>query len=317
MGNNPLTRLCLPAEADADCDSLAFNRVELAATELFSVGIATAYHTSVLVNGEEFFFTDSGIFTDRALNSHQQKPSERVQIGFSDKTGTQLMRALQPFFKPGTYDFLRKNCNSFSDCALYYLLRRRLDWRYSALDRLGAANNELCTKATKGLYTPNPEASEFNADDVLSSIASLEDLKDEPIEDDEEGKFRSCPALSIGSQVTIVALTNATHLNGQGATIERFSPVNGRWEAFLHMSGETKAFRAENLRPAGEVVFQSGDQVRIRGLKSENGQALNGKSGEIIRYLHDVSRYEVKLSDITKAVKPENLQGLAQQALAI
>jgi hypothetical protein len=310
MGNNPLTRYCIPEESQTVDESLAFNRVELAATELFSVGIATAYHTSVLVNGEEFFFTDSGIFTDRALNSHQQKPSERIHIGFSDKTGSQLIRALQPYFKPGTYDFLRKNCKSFSDCALYYMSRRRLEWRFSALDRLGAANNELCTKATKGLYTPNPEASSFNVDEVLASLEKLEELKSEATEDD-DGKTHSAPALSIGSQVTVVGLTNATHLNGQGATIERFSPVNGRWEAFLHMSGDTKAFRAENLRPAGEVVFQSGDQVRIRGLKSESGKALNGKDGEIVRYMHDVSRYEVQISeDITKAVKPENLQAL-------
>ena len=30
------------------------------------------------MNGEEFFFSDSGIFTDRALTSHQGQPSERV-----------------------------------------------------------------------------------------------------------------------------------------------------------------------------------------------------------------------------------------------
>lgn len=310
MGNNPLTRYCLPENQRADSECVAFNKVELAATELFSIGIATAYHTSVLVNGEEFFFTDSGIFTDRALNSHQQNPSERIHIGYSDKTGSQLMRALRSYFKPGTYDFLRKNCNSFSDCALYYLLRKRLDWRFSALDRLGASNNELCTKLTKGLYTPNPEASDFNVDEVLVSMSKLEDEKSEETED-EDGKSRSAPALSVGAQVTVVGLTNADYLNGQGATISRFSPVNGRWEAFLHMTGETKAFRAENLRPAGEVVFQSGDHVKIRGLKSESGKALNGTDGEIIRYMHDVSRYEVRILETTKAIKAENLQEAA------
>jgi hypothetical protein len=290
---------------------MAFNRVELAASQLFSLTIATAYHTSVLVNGEEFFFTDSGIFSDRALNSHQQNPSERVVLGFSDKTGRQLFHALQPFFKSGTYDFLKKNCNSFSDCALYYLLRKRLEWRYSALDRLGEANMELCAAATKGMYTPNGAAADFKVDEVLTSLDKLRD------DNCEAGDDRDCPksntALEIGSQVTIVGLTNAAELNGQGATISRYNHMSGRWEACLHISGETKAFRAEHLRPVGELVFTAGDLVRIRGLKSESGQTLNGQQGEIIRYMHEVSRYEVQLLDVTKAVKGENLQLLTDK----
>jgi hypothetical protein len=297
-----------------DGDSLAFNRVELAATELFSITIATAYHTSVLVNGEEFFFTDSGIFSDRALNSHHQKPNERVDLGYSDKTGRQLFHVLQQFFKPGTYDFLKKNCNSFSDCALYYLLGKRLDWRYAALDRLGEANMELCAKAAKGMYTPNQEAANFSAEEVVLSLGKLrEDSSTEVDEDDGEKGIRGKAALSCGAQVIILGLEKATDLNGQGATITGFNPLNGRWEACLYMTGEVKAFRAENLRPAGELVFEKGDRVKIRGLRGESALSLNGQEGMVLRYMHDKSRYEVELSDDIKAVKGENLQGLTSK----
>merc|ERR1711865_108660 len=113
-----------------------------------------------------------------------------------------------------------------------------------------------------------------------------------------------------GNRVTIVGLTNATDLNGQGATVSKFNPWNGRWEVFLHLSGITKALRAENLRPSGELVLEAGDRVKIWGLKTESGQELNGQEAEIVRYMHDVSRYEVRLviSDTTKALKAENLQ---------
>merc|ERR1712084_80337 len=90
--------------------------------------------------------------------------------------------------------------------------------------------------------------------------------------------------------------------------IHRYNAVNGRWEARLNFTGEVKAFRAENLRPAGEIVFEPGDPCRIHGLKSEAGVALNGMQGTIVRYLHENCRYEVNINEETKAFKAENLQ---------
>lgn len=309
MGNvpSPLHRCCMP-DSYIEASSIAFNKVELAASELFSFTLATAYHTSILVNGEEFFFSDSGIFTDRALNSHEGSPSERIFLGKSEKTGTQLLRTLQPYFRPGTYDLVRKNCNSFSDCAVYYLLGQRLERRFSALERLGQANTELLSQVTKGRYMPNPAAQDFQVDAIVASLDKLGADSNQDIGEDRTSMSR--PALMPGNQVTIVGLTSAAKLNGQGATVTRYNPLNGRWEACLHLSGEVKALRAENLRPAGELVLEAGDRVRIGNLKSESGQALNGKEGEIVRYMHEVSRYEVMLDEtnLTKALKAENLQ---------
>jgi len=299
-------------ESEDEDGRLATNKVELAASDLFSIpGMAKAYHTSVVVNGEEFFFSDSGIFSDRALNSHQQRPSERVLVGYSTRTGAQLLASLSAYFRPGSYDLIHKNCNTFSDCALYFLLRKRLDWKYSMLERIGQrAAPELLQSFTKGMYQPNQAAIGFSSEEVIAGLSKLGGAY--PCDESQfyESPVSACKqALQPGTRVTIVGLKTMESINGQGATIMRFNAVNGRWEAMLNMTGELKAFRAENLRPAGELVLQPGDTCRIHSLQSELGKALNGQEGEVVRYSHEVSRYEIRLpSGKVKALKAENLQ---------
>lgn len=284
------------------------NKVELAASMLFTIpGIASAYHTSVLVNGEEFFFSDSGIFSNRALTSHQGEPSELVYMGLSKRTGSQVLNALQTHFRPGSYDLIRKNCNSFSDCALHFLLQRRLPSKYSAMEAIGQrASLEMLQRVTKGAYHPNEAAKDFSAEDVISVVDQL----GAEVSSSSSECPKSRPALFLGAQVTIMGLKGAPHLNGQGARIVRYNAVNGRWEAAINFLGEVKAFRAENLRPAGEIVLEAGSRCRIHGLQSESGQALNGREAEVLRYLHGASRYEVLLDGASKSLKAENLQAI-------
>merc|ERR1740138_1717323 len=106
---------------------------------------------------------------------------------------------------------------------------------------------------------------------------------------------RSRHAFTLGARVTVVGLKSAETLNGQGANIVRYNGINGRWEARLFATGEVKAFRAENLRPAGELVLEPGNRVRIHGLTSDAGQELNEQEAEVVKYLPDRSRYEVRL----------------------
>eukprot|EP00913_Durusdinium_trenchii_P035478 g33202.t1 len=80
---------------------------------------------------------------------------------------------LEPLFQPGTYDMLRKNCNSFSDCALFCLLGKRLDDKYRTLERVGAFVDDLTglVSVLSGCkYTPNPKAKDFNLVNVLHQI---------------------------------------------------------------------------------------------------------------------------------------------------
>lgn len=316
MGNSLLSHCCAPPRPPKEEETgHAIHHVELAASELFSLpGLATAYHTSVLVNGEEFFFSDSGIFSNRMLASHQGTPSERIDMGYSSRTGSQVLAVLMPHFRPGTYDLVRKNCNSFSDCALCYLLRgERLERKYNSMERYGAGNVDLLRQVTSGMYTPNPVSESFQVDTVIDAIGKEKDV-------DKEGAAKayaqshSRPALFHGVQVTIIGLTNATQLNGEGGVIVRYNAVNGRWEAQLNSTSEIKAFRAENLRPAGELALEPGETVRVHGLTSETGKLLNGQVGKVVSYVHTQSRYEVQFTDgdDTKALRPENLQAIRE-----
>lgn len=316
MGNSAQSalRCCVPqAGASGDKDEggdggpTAVHRVELAASELFSIpGIGTAYHTSVVVNGEEFFFSDSGIYSDRVLTSHQGKPSEKKQVGFSRWTGAQLCQALEKHFMAGTYDLIKKNCNSFSDCALSFLLKERLDRKYTTLERYGqCVSHDILQRFTDGMYQPNPAAQSFSSDAVVAEVGKLDPEK---LAGCAAGQQQRMAALAVGKRVTVVGLRKAPALNGQGAEIVRFNLYNGRWEARVFATGEVKAFRAENLRPAGELVLEPGDVARICGLKSETGQLLNGLECRVVRYEPSASRYEVMVGEELKSLKAENLQ---------
>uniref|UniRef100_A0A0G4FI26 PPPDE domain-containing protein n=1 Tax=Chromera velia CCMP2878 TaxID=1169474 RepID=A0A0G4FI26_9ALVE len=153
----------------------AKNKVQLAATVLGGIPPFQAYHTSVVVNGEEYFFDMGGVETTRNLGSHQQanqagQKTAVIDMGMSDKSGSDVLLALRSHFGEGSYDLVRKNCNSFSDCALFYLLGKRLDGRYKQLERMGAANPGLLAQVTGGEYKPNPKAEGFDIEKVIDGV---------------------------------------------------------------------------------------------------------------------------------------------------
>eukprot|EP00434_Breviolum_minutum_P043727 symbB.v1.2.038992.t1/scaffold6282.1/size19416/1 len=90
-----------------------WHKVELVFSPLANMQGLLGYHSSVLVDGEEYYFTPSGIRCYPKLSSHKRM-SERVEAGESLLGGTVLLDALSRHFQPRTYDLLRKNCNNFS-----------------------------------------------------------------------------------------------------------------------------------------------------------------------------------------------------------
>eukprot|EP01084_Bolivina_argentea_P189985 326615_1 len=149
------------------------NKVELAASVLGGSGPFTAYHTSVLINDREYFFDMSGVMSSSNLLSHQGKEQmTRVLIGYTNKSGSGLERKLRPHFSGGTYDLLRKNCNSFSDCALWYLCRERLPASYNRMEKLG--NSEMFGSLMQsGQYEPNAKADDFDKEKVLDACKDV------------------------------------------------------------------------------------------------------------------------------------------------
>eukprot|EP00438_Fugacium_kawagutii_P002911 Skav230078 [mRNA] locus=scaffold2569:188555:202442:+ [translate_table: standard] len=99
----------------------ANNHVQLAVSVLGGVPGATAYHSSVVVNGHEYFFSDGGISSSGDLASHRnpQMPDSKpevIDMGMSPYTGSQMQAALERYFISGT----------------------RIDKKYRQMEKLGA-----------------------------------------------------------------------------------------------------------------------------------------------------------------------------------
>jgi len=152
-------------------------RIELAATPLGpNIPGIQAYHTSVVVDEIEYSFSFEGITESRDLSSHVRLPGGPGQVtymGLTAISGKSMASYLRAHFKRGTYDLLRKNCNSFSDCALFYLLDHRLDPKFRGLEQIGHAADKhanLVQTLSGGDYTPNPEADKFSVEAIVRQI---------------------------------------------------------------------------------------------------------------------------------------------------
>jgi hypothetical protein len=156
-------------------ERVATNTVQLVVS---SIGPG-AYHSSVVVNGEEFSFSDGGVSTasggypSHTAMAQQQGKEDKPQVidyGMSFYSGSSLKAKLERYFLPGTYDLLRKNCNSFSDVALFYLVHKRMDKKYRSMEQLGASFSGIVQGFSGGKYTPNPKAADFDIEKVIKEI---------------------------------------------------------------------------------------------------------------------------------------------------
>jgi len=150
-----------------------------ALNKAFTEVIPAAYHTSIAIGDIEYSFGPSGIVPSRAWLSHAMikpgilSPEIVLYMGSTNVQGEVLTDVLDPYFMPGTYDLLLKNCNSFSNAALFYLLGTQLEAKYTALDRAGAAMDKtagLVQLLSMGQYSPNPEAVNFELNKVLTTL---------------------------------------------------------------------------------------------------------------------------------------------------
>merc|ERR1719499_3069691 len=107
--------------------------------------------------------------------SHQPQPNqpqsrwgtEAILIGKTNKTGSQMRDNLRRHFESGTYDLLNKNCNCFSDCALWYLCKIRLASGYRSLEQKGKSFPSLMTKMG---YEPNAKAADYDHEAVILAL---------------------------------------------------------------------------------------------------------------------------------------------------
>ncbi|CAE7378242.1 TL1 [Symbiodinium sp. KB8] len=122
-----------------------------------------AYHTAVVVDNAEYTFTPSGIMRNVLKGQLDPAGNDGVSYfrGVSTISGPTMVRILLPFFKEGTYDVLKKNCNTFSDCALFCLLGERLPIKYRTIEKVAGVLDDV-TGVVQALtmcnYKPNPQA---------------------------------------------------------------------------------------------------------------------------------------------------------------
>eukprot|EP00933_Yihiella_yeosuensis_P034491 TRINITY_DN2797_c0_g1_i1.p1 TRINITY_DN2797_c0_g1~~TRINITY_DN2797_c0_g1_i1.p1 ORF type:complete len:287 (+),score=44.13 TRINITY_DN2797_c0_g1_i1:62-922(+) len=155
------------------------HEVELAVSPLAGMRGFAGFHTSILVGGEEYYFCPTGICCSPNLVSHQDKAQlKRIYIGLSQESGSELLKFLSGYFTPGSYDLLRKNCNSFSDCALYFLCEQRLDLCYRTMEKFAWAADDttgLLQSVTNGEYQPNPKAADFSVEAIIDEMDNARD----------------------------------------------------------------------------------------------------------------------------------------------
>jgi hypothetical protein len=165
---------------------------------IFSVGAVAAYHSSVILGDREYFFDGGGIQTAPLCQSHMivqgvllDPQLETQSFGNVMLTGDALKKGLGMFFRPGTYDIIFKNCNAFTDAAMYFLCRQRLRAKYSRLERLLMATQPASLSMLNGMikrgqvqaeaegaqvwaYEVNPLAQGFSVDEVVAACDLLD-----------------------------------------------------------------------------------------------------------------------------------------------
>eukprot|EP00440_Ansanella_granifera_P021710 gb/GFBE01023565.1/.p1 GENE.gb/GFBE01023565.1/~~gb/GFBE01023565.1/.p1 ORF type:complete len:267 (+),score=45.90 gb/GFBE01023565.1/:1-801(+) len=154
------------------------HEVELAVSPLAGLRGFAGYHTSVLVAGEEYYFCPQGICCSARVVSHPQHALKRIYVGLSQASGSELLEFLTEHFRSGSYDLLRKNCNSFTDCALHFLCEQRLDLQYRTVEKLAWVADDstgFLQSISHGEYTPNVRANDFDVNAVLQDIEAARD----------------------------------------------------------------------------------------------------------------------------------------------
>ncbi|CAK9043642.1 DeSI-like protein sdu1 (Meiotically up-regulated gene 67 protein) [Durusdinium trenchii] len=210
--------------------------ISLAATEIIRVAGMSGYHTSVIVDDQEYFFDSIGILEAKPLFSHMlpeppepdidatgldlppsrhpsgplRSPSREpvvTRIGSSAYSGRDLVAALHQYFERGTYDVFYKNCNTFTDAALYFLTKTRMPAYCNRIERLVTATDpvsvSLLNRIFKAMvehqqgvevegdiYVPNPLSAGFSVEKLIrklegeseteSSGSDSEESEDEP-----------------------------------------------------------------------------------------------------------------------------------------
>eukprot|EP00435_Cladocopium_sp_Y103_P046808 s1477_g13.t1 len=288
------------------------HHVYLAATEIIRVAGMRGYHTSVIVDSHEYFFDSIGILEAPPLFSHtldqqaegqgqsQASASDEdgavsdgpvkkrntvvTPMGYSSQSGRQLVAALQQHFERGTYDVFYKNCNTFTDCALYYLTKTRLPGSYNRIERLVTATktvsigllnvifktyleNATGVEVEGDVYTPNPLSSDFSVDGLIRKLEGLDGLGETqpmtPMSDVviRESDSESGSSSEDGEEESDEEPSLATRLSAAFSALK--SQTCCRQNAALRVDKYVQKVLAETPANVEEVIIEKDGSYRI------------------------------------------------------
>jgi hypothetical protein len=125
------------------------------------------------VGWRELFFGNSGITSSDTCLSHHNNPDiEMIDMGITQFSHLDVVRVMRKHFMPGTYDIVLKNCNSFTDCALYMMCEQRLAWHFRGLDTFvrQVDGRGFFRSLLPAKYHPNPLCADWQLEHVLGQI---------------------------------------------------------------------------------------------------------------------------------------------------
>merc|ERR1719330_658886 len=87
-----------------------------------------------------------------------------TNLGVTRRTKAQIRNFIGDHFRPGTYDLCQKNCNSWTDAALYFLLQKRLPSEYRFAEQVGSGMSPSAAACCS--------SSEFDIEALIHAIDS-------------------------------------------------------------------------------------------------------------------------------------------------
>uniref|UniRef100_A0A6U6N299 PPPDE domain-containing protein n=1 Tax=Zooxanthella nutricula TaxID=1333877 RepID=A0A6U6N299_9DINO len=154
-------------------------RVQIAVTPIGpKLPTFQAYHSSIIIDGVEFSWSAQGISTNNGTASHHMlnmrgRHTTVLEAGAHVVDAAAFTRKMDWYFQMGTYDWLKKNCNAFTDVALYCVAGQRMPTKYRRLERIADSADKythVVQAISGGNYRPNPRAYGFDAAAVAREL---------------------------------------------------------------------------------------------------------------------------------------------------
>lgn len=220
------------------------------------------WHTSVVVYGTEYFFSQSGICSCLPGSLSSGQIHERKLMGKTTMTPEGLRNYLNglqnTYFKPGSYDLLKHNCNTFSAHAIKHLTGEEIPAHIASLPSdfldtpIGASMKVLMENVAnidlpRITSNPGPASAHHLVPDGVNSVLFDEPLSSDYLPDELTSQFSGCSGLA--SQWSTTALTYLLTLSSPKLTSEDVPPEAmsllkfNRWATFRQCESICEVFR--------------------------------------------------------------------------